>query len=56
MKLLQRVLGGVAVEGAYDRGTEVGVRGFQRTNDLPETGIVDEKTWDALKEEARTHR
>lgn len=50
VKVLQRAIGGVAVDGAYGSGTVKAVRSFQKSAGLSQTGIVDEKTWDALEE------
>jgi peptidoglycan hydrolase-like protein with peptidoglycan-binding domain len=37
-----------AQNGLYDEDTEQGIRNFQRTHLLKETGRVDKKTWNAL--------
>ena len=50
VKSVQRAVGGVAVDGTYGGTTTKAVRGFQRSSGLEPTGIVDEKTWDALEE------
>ncbi|MGO1165321.1 MAG: peptidoglycan-binding protein, partial [Janibacter sp.] len=50
VKSVQRTVGGVAVDGSYGSGTTKAVRSFQRVTGLEPTGIVDEKTWDALEE------
>ena len=47
--MLQRALGGVAVDGAYGSGTAKAVRSFQRSAGLSATGIVDDRTWTALE-------
>ncbi|WP_068423915.1 peptidoglycan-binding domain-containing protein [Janibacter terrae] len=49
VKVLQRALGGVAVDGAFGSGTARAVRSFQRAAGLSATGVVDGKTWDALE-------
>ncbi|MHA7126714.1 peptidoglycan-binding domain-containing protein [Janibacter indicus] len=49
VKVLQRALGGVAVDGAYGSGTAKAVRSFQRSAGLSATGIVDDRTWTALE-------
>ncbi len=36
------------ITGLYDAATETSVRSFQRTFGLPETGVVDEATWDSI--------
>lgn len=38
-----------AVNGKFDEKTEQAVKGFQRANKKPITGIVGPKIWDALK-------
>ena len=50
VKSIQRAVGGVAVDGSYGGTTTKAVRGFQRSSGLEPTGVVDEKTWDALEE------
>ncbi|WP_169797271.1 peptidoglycan-binding domain-containing protein, partial [Janibacter limosus] len=45
VKVLQRALGGIAVDGAYGSATVKAVRAFQKSEGLSVTGIVDEKTW-----------
>lgn len=37
------------INGYYGLATEVGIRAFQREVGLPETGIVNEKTWEYLR-------
>ena len=39
---------GISVDGDFGPATERAVQAFQRQNDLPETGSVDAKTWEAL--------
>ena len=36
--------------GVYDERTMADIREFQRIHELPQTGIVDRRTWDALAE------
>ena len=36
------------VDGVYDRATEEAVRRFQKTEELPVTGRVDQETWERL--------
>ena len=36
------------VDGIYDRATEEAVRRFQKTEELPVTGRVDQETWERL--------
>lgn len=38
----------VPVDGIYGRDTELAVRSFQQSVELPATGIVDRVTWEAL--------
>lgn len=40
----------VNIDGIYGSATESAVRSFQRFAGLSETGIVDERTWDALSD------
>ena len=35
----------IAVDGIYGEGTQNAVRQFQKIFDLPETGVVDYRTW-----------
>jgi peptidoglycan hydrolase-like protein with peptidoglycan-binding domain len=38
----------LATDGQFGKGTAAGVRAFQATVNLPQTGVVDRATWDAL--------
>ena len=38
----------VPLDGLFDSETRRAVEIYQRTRDLPETGIVDKTTWDTL--------
>jgi peptidoglycan hydrolase-like protein with peptidoglycan-binding domain len=38
----------VPVDGIFGTTTQAGIRGFQASRNLPENGIVDASTWDAL--------
>ena len=38
----------IEITGRYDAQTERAVQSFQRVYGLPETGIVDERTWESL--------
>lgn len=49
VKVLQRALGGLAVDGTYSAGTQAAVKRFQTAKKLTVTGVVDAKTWDALE-------
>jgi peptidoglycan hydrolase-like protein with peptidoglycan-binding domain len=53
VKVLQRALGGLAVDGAYGPRTTAAVKAFQKAHRLPVTGVTDAKVWKAL--EARDH-
>lgn len=41
----------VPIDGIYESDTKKAVEAFQRTRGLPESGIVDKATWDAVYEE-----
>lgn len=41
---------GLSRDGIYGPETKAAVSAFQRQRGMPETGITDEKTWEALKE------
>ncbi len=43
----------IAIDGIFDESTERAVASFQRTRGIPETGIVDKSTWDAIYREYR---
>ena len=53
VRVLQRALGGVAVDGVFDTVTRDKVLVLQRTAGLEQTGVVGGAEWDAL--EARHH-
>ncbi len=38
----------IVIDGIYGEETKEAVKEFQRQNSLPVTGIVDERTWDAI--------
>ncbi len=38
----------IPIDGIFDSETERAVASFQRVSGLPETGIVDKATWDAI--------
>ncbi len=40
----------VTIDGIYGDATQNAVRSFQQTNGLPQTGVVDEDTWNALSD------
>ncbi len=49
VKVLQRALGGMVVDGSYRTATAAAVKAFQTAHHLPATGVVDAKTWSALE-------
>ncbi|MBD3782537.1 MAG: peptidoglycan-binding protein [Micrococcales bacterium] len=52
VSVLQRALGGLAVDGHFGPATQARVISFQRSAHLPATGVVDRKTWDAVERAA----
>ena len=49
VKVLQRALGGLAVDGGYGARTAAAVSAFQKAHHLPATGVTDAKVWKALE-------
>jgi peptidoglycan hydrolase-like protein with peptidoglycan-binding domain len=49
VKVLQRALGGMVVDGTYRSTTAAAVKAFQTAHKLTATGVVDAKTWAALE-------
>ena len=49
VKVLQRALGGLAVDGSFSSSTQTAVKRFQTAAHLTATGVVDAKTWAALE-------
>ncbi|MFL6167799.1 MAG: peptidoglycan-binding protein [Ornithinibacter sp.] len=49
VKVLQRALGGLVVDGRFGSATTARVRAFQTAHRLPATGVVDSRTWAALE-------
>ena len=49
VKVLQRALGGLAVDGAYGARTAAAVKAFQKNHGLAATGVTDSKVWRALE-------
>lgn len=41
----------VPIDGIYGSDTQKAVASFQRTRSLPETSVVDKRTWDAIYKE-----
>lgn len=54
VRLLQRELGGVAVDGEFGTYTEAAVRTFQGCRGLAVDGVVGPVTWTALLRDARS--
>ncbi|GAA4398106.1 hypothetical protein GCM10023168_03800 [Fodinibacter luteus] len=49
VKVLQRGLGGLVVDGSFGSLTLAAVKKFQTSKGLTATGVVDAKTWNALE-------
>jgi peptidoglycan hydrolase-like protein with peptidoglycan-binding domain len=49
VKLLQRSLGGLLVDGSFGSATTAAVKAFQTSHRLSATGVVDAKTWAAVE-------
>ncbi len=49
VKVLQRALGRLVVDGQYGAATTARVKAFQTAHRLPATGLVDARTWAALE-------
>ena len=49
VKVLQRGLGGLVVDGSFGSKTLAAVKAFQTSRKLSVTGVVDAKTWAALE-------
>ena len=56
VKVLQRALGGLAVDGTFASSTLAAVKRFQTAQKLTVTGVVDTKTWNALELKAHPLR
>ena len=50
VKVLQRALGGLAVDGSYGARTAAAVSAFQKAHHLAATGVTDSKVWRALED------
>jgi GH25 family lysozyme M1 (1,4-beta-N-acetylmuramidase) len=48
VKVLQKLLGGLTVDGIFGAGTETAVKAYQTTKGLTADGICGPLTWDAL--------
>lgn len=53
VRLLQRSLGGLSVDGVFGSRSTAAVKSFQAAQRIPATGVVDSTTWARL--EARAH-
>ncbi len=51
LKVTYDIFEDVVESGTYDVATEQAIRDFQRINRLPETGRVDERTWNRIVRE-----
>jgi hypothetical protein len=49
VRVLQRALGGVPVDGVFGAVTERAVMGLQRSQAMPATGVVTPEVWDVLE-------
>ena len=49
VRVLQRALGGLSVDGAYGPRTAAAVSAFQKAHRLPVTGVTDARVWKALE-------
>ncbi|HET9022032.1 MAG TPA: peptidoglycan-binding protein [Ornithinibacter sp.] len=49
VKVLQRGLGGLTVDGSFGPMTQSAVKAFQSTKGLTVTGVVDPRTWTAVE-------
>lgn len=48
VKVLQKAIGGLTVDGSYGPATETRVKEYQRSKGLTVTGVTDSKVWNAL--------
>jgi hypothetical protein len=48
VKVLQKALGGLTVDGVFGPLTEARVKAYQKSKGLTQNGVVDAKVWDAL--------
>ena len=46
VKVLQKLLGGLTVDGSFGGKTEAAVEAYQRKNKLAVDGVAGSKTWD----------
>lgn len=52
VEVIQKLLGGLSVDGIFGPKTEKAVQDFQKNRKLEQDGIVGEKTWNKLSEGA----
>lgn len=52
VEVIQKLLGGLKVDGLFGPKTEQAVKEFQKNRKLDQDGIVGEKTWNSLSEGA----
>ncbi|MBM6400975.1 peptidoglycan-binding domain-containing protein [Phycicoccus sonneratiae] len=48
VEVLQKTIGGLAVDGSFGPATEARVKAYQKSKGLSENGIVDSRVWNAL--------
>jgi peptidoglycan hydrolase-like protein with peptidoglycan-binding domain len=48
VRTLQRVLGGLTIDGDFGPKTDAAVKEFQRETGLVDDGVVGAKTWEKL--------
>jgi peptidoglycan hydrolase-like protein with peptidoglycan-binding domain len=48
VKVLQKAIGGLAVDGAFGPRTEARVKAYQKSKGLTQNGVVDARVWDSL--------
>ncbi len=54
VKVLQKAIGGLTVDGAFGPATEARVKAYQKSKGLTQNGVVDARVWDALMGKATT--
>jgi peptidoglycan hydrolase-like protein with peptidoglycan-binding domain len=54
VKVLQKAIGRLTVDGAFGPATEARVKAYQKSKGLTQNGVVDAKVWDALMGKATT--
>ncbi len=48
VSVLQRAIGGLAVDGSFGPATEARVKAYQKSKKLSQNGVVDARVWNAL--------